>query len=154
MKNKKDYIYQVIKEQNIDICLQQEVEVEKNYDSNLLTDKDYKIEVETNNIKARVAILIRENIQYERLYTLEDLNSGVVMINIFGKTEYRIINIYRSFNPPNNLTPKQFFEKLMNLIRSAINTIGKKSEFLREISIWTTINVMHWITIINFSLSP
>ena len=63
LKNKKDYIYQVITENKIDICLLQEVEIERNFETNLLTDKNYKIEVETNSIKARTAIIIKDNVQ-------------------------------------------------------------------------------------------
>ena len=90
LKNKKDYIYQVVKEKNIDICLLQEVEVEKDFETQLLSDKDYKIEVETNTVKSRTAILIKDNIQYERMLALEEENNGIVIIDIFGKTEFHL----------------------------------------------------------------
>ena len=51
LKNKKDYIYEVINRKDIDICLLQEVEIESNFDTRLLTNANYKIEVETNTKK-------------------------------------------------------------------------------------------------------
>ena len=126
LKNKKDYVYQVIKENNIDICLLQEVEIEKSYDENILSDKEYKLEVETNNIKSRTAIAIQERIQYKRQYTLEGENTGIVIIDTYGQIEYRIINLYRSFNPPLNLTPRQFFEQQLDIIRNSINSKGNR----------------------------
>ena len=63
LKNKKDYIYQVIDKKEIDVCLLQEVEIDKDYDANLLTNGQFKIEVEKNKIKARAAILIKDNIE-------------------------------------------------------------------------------------------
>ena len=130
LKNKKDYVYQVIKENKIDICLLQEVEIEKLYDTNLLSNKDYKLEVETNTIKARTAIAIHEKIQYKRQSTLEGENTGIVIIDTSGHFEYRIINLYRSFNPPLNFTPRQFFEQQLDIIRTAINSKGNKKIIL------------------------
>ena len=126
LKNKKDYVYQVIKENNMDICLLQEVEIEKSYDENILSDKEYKLEVETNSIKSRTAIAIQERIQYKRQYTLEGENTGIVIIDTYGQIEYRIINLYRSFNPPLNLTPRQFFEQQLDIIRNSINSKGNR----------------------------
>ena len=99
----------MIKDNNIDICLLQEVEIEKSYDENLLSDKEYKLEVETNNIKSRTAIAIQERIQYKRQYTLEGENTGIIIIDTYGEIEYRIINLYRSFNPPTQLNTPTIF---------------------------------------------
>ena len=51
--NKKDYVYQVIKEEKIDICLLQEIKLDTNIPSNLVSSKNYKIEVEQATKKAR-----------------------------------------------------------------------------------------------------
>ena len=147
LKNKKDYVYQVIKENNIDICLLQEVEIDKSYDENILSDKEYKLEVETNSIKSRTAIAIQERIQYKRQYTLEGENTGIVIIDTFGEIEYRIINLYRSFNPPLNLTPRQFFEQQLDIIRNSINSKGNRVLILAgdfnlddsKVTPWTTV---------------
>ena len=110
LKNKKDYIYQVINEKNIDICLLQEVEIEKDFDANLLTSRDHKIEVETNCVKARTAVIIKDNIEYTRKHDIEEDNMGIIIIDLTGNAKFRIVNVYRSFNPNNNMSPIQFFE--------------------------------------------
>ena len=103
LKNKKDYIYQVINEKNIDICLLQEVEIEKDFDANLLTSRDHKIEVETNCVKARTAIIIKDNIEYTRKHDIEEDNMGIIINDLTGNAKFRIVNVYRSFNPNNNM---------------------------------------------------
>ena len=102
--NKKDYVYKTVKVNNIDICLLQEVEIGHDYDHTLLTEKDLKIKVEKNDIKLRSAIIIRDNIMYERRQDLEGKNLGIVIIDLNGNDKYRIVNVYRSFNPPNNVS--------------------------------------------------
>ena len=107
--NKKDYIYEVIKEKKIDICLLQEVEIPSDYSTELLTHGAYKIEVEKNDCKARTAIIINESIDYTRYWSLELENYGIIVIDVTGPIKYKIINLSRSFNPQNNVTPQDFF---------------------------------------------
>ena len=59
LQNKKDYVYKTVQEKNIDICLLQEVEVAHDYNHNLLSDLNYKIEIKKNNIKSRSAIIVK-----------------------------------------------------------------------------------------------
>ena len=122
LKNKKETVYEEIKERNIDICLLQEVEILKDYDKDLLTSKDYNIEVEINETKARSAIIIKDNIEYERRPDLEEMNLGIIIIDLIGHYRYRVINIYRSFNPSNGMTPLQFFEVQLSIIKKSIET--------------------------------
>ena len=68
LKNKKDYVNDTLRREKIDICLLQEVEININYPLNILSAKDYNIEVEKNNIKARCAIVIGKGIEYERRF--------------------------------------------------------------------------------------
>ena len=49
IKNKKDYVYDTIRREKIDICLLQEVEIKKDYPAELLSSSDYKIEIEKYN---------------------------------------------------------------------------------------------------------
>ena len=100
LKNKKDYIYQVIYEEKIDICLLQETEILIDYPIELLSAKNFKIEPETTLTKARTAIIIRDGINYERKREIEKTDCGIVIIDVFANTNYRIINVYRQFNPP------------------------------------------------------
>ena len=44
LKSKKDYVYDTLRKENIDICVLQEVEINKAYPLNILTAKDYKLE--------------------------------------------------------------------------------------------------------------
>ena len=120
LKNKKDYIYQVIDEKEIDVCLLQEVEIDKDYDANLLTKGQFKIEVEKNKVKARVAILIKDNVEYVRRRDLEGEDLGIVIVDLIGINKFRVINLYRSFNPNNNMSPLQFINSQLQLINDAV----------------------------------
>ena len=94
MKNKKDYIYDVIRENNLDICLLQEVEITEKYGTNLPTHREFRIKVKTNCVKARTIIIIKGSVLYERQKTLEQEDSGTVIIDLNGPQKYSIINIY------------------------------------------------------------
>ena len=59
MRNKKDIIYDTLENEQIDICALQEVEIPLNYQHNLLSNKNYKIEVEQSRTKARNATVIK-----------------------------------------------------------------------------------------------
>ena len=65
LKKKKDYVYDTIRKEKIDICMLQEVEINKDYPINILTAKDFKIEIEKSDIKARVALIINNDVEYE-----------------------------------------------------------------------------------------
>ena len=126
LKNKKDYVYKTIKENDIDICLLQEVEIEPDYNSDLLSEKDYKIEIEKNNYKSRSAIVIKNNISYQRRQDIEGQDLGIVIVDLNGQDKYRIVNLYRSHNPPNNLTQLAFFNSQLNLLETAISTLSNR----------------------------
>ena len=126
LKNKKEVIYNEIREKNIDICLLQEVEIANDYNSNLLTSKNYKIEVEDNETKARSAIIIKDNLEYQRRTDLEVTNMGIVVIDLLGCNQYRLVNIYRSFNPSNGMTPMRFFDDQLSIIKRAVLTANNK----------------------------
>ena len=75
------------------------------------------------NIKARVGI--GDSLNYVRRNDLEGENKHLVIIDILGTTSVRIINLYRSFNPQNRITPKANFISQLLLIREAFqeNTV-------------------------------
>ena len=127
LTNKKDIVYEELKQKEIDICLLQEVEIKKDYDKELLSSRHYKIEVENNDIKARSAIIIKDNIEYKRRQDLEEINMGIVVIDLLGPNNYCIVNIYRSFNPANGITPLRFFESQLAIIKRAVTTAKNKS---------------------------
>ena len=122
LKNKKDYVYKTLKENDIDICLLQEVEVPHEHNHTLLSDVSYKIEIEKNSIKSRCAIAIKNTICYERRLDIEKEDLGIVILDLNGQDKYRIVNVYRSFNPPNNATPLAFFKSQLKIIETAVTT--------------------------------
>ena len=46
--------------EKIDICMMQETEIKKDYDVKLLTDRNYKIELEATTNKSRCATFIKK----------------------------------------------------------------------------------------------
>ena len=64
LQNKKDYVVETLRKENIDICMLQDAEIKKDYPVNILSSVDYKIEVEKFTLKARCAALIKNNIHY------------------------------------------------------------------------------------------
>ena len=96
LKNKKETIYEYLKEKNIKICALQEVEIAKDYNHQLLSSKEYKIEIESTKHKARNATLIHNTVNYERKKELEEEDNSIVIIDVNMSIKLRIINIYRS----------------------------------------------------------
>ena len=115
---------QLIIKENIDVCAMQEIELSVNFDHNLLSFPGYALESESNNVKSRVGLYINSKLNYIRRPNLEGINSHVVVIDLTGTNELRIINVYRSFNPTNGMNPKELFSYQLNLIKIAnIQTI-------------------------------
>ena len=94
LKKKKDYVLNTLRQEHIDICLLQEVEIPRDFPTNILSSRDYKLEVEKATIKARCAILIKNEVEYTRREDLEDIDLGMCVIDINGSLNYRIINCY------------------------------------------------------------
>ena len=126
LKNKKDYIYDTLHEEKIDICLFQEVEILKNYPMNILSSKDFKLEIEKATVKARCAIAIKNNVDYTRRNDLEDVDLNMCVIDLTGPNNYRIINFYRPFNPPNNFSQLEHFAMQMNKIDKLFDNLNGK----------------------------
>ena len=123
MRNKKDIIYNTLISEKIDICALQEVEIPHGYEHKLLSSKDYQIEVEKASGKARTAIVIKKTIDYTRRIDLEREDSSLIILDINCKPKVRLINIYRSFNPPNEKHPLAAFREQLEIIKSSL--LGK-----------------------------
>ena len=55
------------------------------------------------------------------MYNLEGTNSHIVIIDLEGPiTVKRIINVYRSFNPQNNVSARDKFKYQLEIIKSAM----------------------------------
>ena len=82
----------------------------------------YQLELENNTINARTGFYIKNNIKFKRRNDLEGINSNLVIIGIKDtKVPVRLINIYRSFNPQNNVSPREKFKYQLQLIKKAFN---------------------------------
>ena len=122
LKNKKDYVYETLKLNQIDICAIQEVEILKDYPENLLTEKNYSIEIELFTVKARTAFIIKCDTNYQRRVDLEQADTSVIIIDVNLGHNYRIINVYCSFNPPNGQSQTEAFKNQLQIIKNAIET--------------------------------
>ena len=74
--NKKNYVSQLIKDEKIDICCLQEIDLKPNIDKNLLSFGGYSLEIESNDVKARAGIYVKNGIEYIRRNELEGLNNS------------------------------------------------------------------------------
>ena len=110
----------------IDICLLQEVEIDKDYSHLLLSSRNYKIEIENNTGKARCAIAIKNNINYIRRNDLVDPNLGLVVIDVDNVNKYRLVNVYRQFTPPDNLSQTEHFTKQLDCIKNLSTQINDR----------------------------
>ena len=125
LKNKKEEVKRLIIENEIDILCVQETEIQPDYPINLLTFSGYNYESESNNLKARCGIYVANSISYVRRHEMETKNIHVMIIDLNDQLNTRIINLYRTFNPQNGQTQKQFFEAQILSITNLItpNTI-------------------------------
>ena len=125
MMNKKDIIKRTVQEMDIDICCMQEVDIPNDFPNELMSFQNYQIEVENNNRKARVAILLKSTVKYVRRANLEGSNSNLLVIDILHGSTTRIINLYRSFAPQDNIGQREKFRYQLELIKNAMtqNTI-------------------------------
>ena len=117
LSNKKDMVKVAIQNEKISICCMQEIDIDKDYPTHLLTFQGFNLEVEENDLKARVGIYLITSIKYKRRNDLEGKNSNLIIIDIEDRKRTRLINIYRSFNPQDGLSPREKFKYQLNLIR-------------------------------------
>ena len=125
LQGKKLLVKEEILKNKIDICCMQETEIPHDYPTNILTFPGFQLEVEENDLKARVAIYVADGLKYTRKLNLEGKNSNMIVIDVEMKKSLRIINVYRSFNPQNNVNPRTKFNYQLDLIKNALtpNTI-------------------------------
>ena len=122
LKNKKHLVKSLLEENKIDILCLQEVEIENGFDLKQLEITGYCLEMETNSIKSRSCIYIKNGIRYRRRLDLEVENKHLVVVDIQSveNKKTRIINIYRSFNPIGQ-SQRECFGDQLNVIKNAIN---------------------------------
>ena len=122
LKFKKDLVKDLLLTNDIDILLMQEIEIERDFNCELMNIPGYIFESEKNDYKKRVGMYIKNSIKYVRCMDLEDENAHLMVIDVENrkKNKKRVINIYRSFNP-NGETAKELFTRQLFLINAAFN---------------------------------
>ena len=80
----------------------------------------FTLELEANTFKKRAGIYLKKELKYTRRTDLEKENFHVVIIDVFLNVKIRIINIYRSFRPPNGMTPDVFFAEQLRILKNAL----------------------------------
>ena len=120
LQNKRDLVLHELDQNKIDICCLQETEINNDYPINILSSSNYTLETENNDIKRRVAVYIRNQINYTRRIDLEEPNTHVIIIDLIASVRMRIITLYRSFRPPGNDTPINFFRKQLYIVERNI----------------------------------
>jgi hypothetical protein len=123
--HKKDYVRDLLYENDIDVFNLQETELGKDVDLNNLNIKGYVLEVETNENKKRVATYIKTSLKYKRRNDLEKPNLHLIILDIQTNTQVRVITIYRTFRPQDASLPREHFRKQLQLVNEATtnNTI-------------------------------
>ena len=122
LPNKKDCVVEMLTRNNISICCLQEVEVQMNFPEKLLNCGGFTLELESNTTKKRAGIYLKKELKYVRRMDLEKENFHVVIVDVILNIKIRIINIYRSFRPPNGMTPDVFFAEQLCIVKNALCT--------------------------------
>ena len=112
----------ILQNKNIDILCLQEVEVDYNLDPSILIIKNYQFELENNSLKARTGVYINNEVSYKRMIHLEGVDSHIIVIDLVKSTEIkRIIYVYRSFNPQNNVNASDFKKTFWEIVKIIIH---------------------------------
>ena len=119
LASKKNLVKHYIIENEIDICCLQETELQNDLPNNLLSFPGYGLELEQNDDKRRVGAYVKSSVKYKRRHDLEGINSHLVVLDVLGSPELRVISIYRTFKPQDNITAREKFEQQLKLIRHA-----------------------------------
>ena len=120
LPNKKDILTELLRRKSIDVCALQETEVPINFPEKILNCGGYNIELELNNEKKRAGIYLRNNLKYIRKFDLEKEGFHLLIVDVYTNVKIRIINVYRSFRPPNGMTPEIFFNEQLKILNNAL----------------------------------
>ena len=121
LKNKKEEVKRLVTSNNIDILCLQETDIPDNFPVEMLTFRGYNYENEFNAVKSRCGIYVSNKIMYVRRHELEVQGIHAIILDLKDSKQTRIINIYRSFNPANNVSQREYFDSMISLINANIN---------------------------------
>ena len=105
---------------NIGICCLQETEVAINFPENVLNCGGFYLELELSTGKKCAGILVKNGTKYVRRNDLEVEDFHIVIVDIMANVKIHIINVYRSFRPPNQMTSNFFFAEQLKIITGAL----------------------------------
>ena len=94
----------------------QETEVLKDINPNELCTSGYRLELEDNSAKSRVGFYVSKSVRYVRKRELEGKDSNIVIIDLDGALNIRLINVYRSFAPQNKVPQREKFKYQLTII--------------------------------------
>ena len=114
----------MLEEIEIDVLCMQETEIANDIDHEVLKVSGYCLELEKNSVKARVGFYVSKKIRYVRRFDLEGLDSNLIIIDLEGTLNTRLINIYRSFAPQNGVSQHEKFKYQLSLINYAISNMS------------------------------
>jgi hypothetical protein len=75
----------------------------------ILSTPIYEFEPEKNTDKKRIGIYVNRQLNYNRSEDLEESDCHVIILDIKSTSNKRIISLYRSFTPPNGMSPQIIF---------------------------------------------
>ena len=98
----------------------QETEISNDLNHYELSVSDYSIELEKKSSKSRIGFYVSKSVSYVRRCDLEGSDSNLIVIDLEGTLNTRLINIYRSFAPQNGISQRDKFKYQLTLIKNAI----------------------------------
>ena len=94
----------------------QETEVTGDIDVTELETSNFCLELETNSVKSRVGFYISKTLNYMQRQDLEGVISNVIIIDVIGLTNLRVINVYRTFATQAGDTQQSKFKYQLSII--------------------------------------
>ena len=122
LSSKKDVVANIIRENDIGIMCMQEVDIKPTLNTDTLSIRDFKLKIKNNSVKRRVGIYVKNSIQTVRRSDLEGVDSNLIVLDVRGEQNFRLINVYRCFNPTNGMSAKEFFKYQLGLIKASFTT--------------------------------
>ena len=124
LRNKKFLIKKLLEENEIDVLSMQETEIIDDLNPDELRITNYSLELERNSVKARVGFYVSRSVNYVRRQDLEGVDSNLIIIDIEGTVNTRLINVYRSFAPQNGVSEREKFMYQVSLINTAVSNVS------------------------------
>ena len=94
--------------------------MESGFNPDLLNLMNFNFELEKNTVKVRVGVYLNKSVEYTRMFQLEGVDSHIIVIDVPNCAVRRIINVYRSFNPQNNVNARTKFKYQLEIIKNAM----------------------------------